>query len=130
MPKKLTSKTLPQLRALNHTQKMKEVTDWLEANCASEKKLIAYIWNTDTEAETVWNDTVRTYRGDGQIESESTTERDIETAAQVSRKTVTWTYYAGGQVDTIVLQTRDASDAVISTKTIKHYTDGRQPEVS
>lgn len=43
-----------------------------------------------------------------------------------SRKTE-WTYYPTGEVDTITTTQLDENDHVTSTKTIKHFTDGRQP---
>lgn len=40
-----------------------------------------------------------------------------------------WTYYLTGEVDIITTTELDANDIVISTKKLKHFTDGRQPEV-
>ena len=76
---------------------------------------------------------VRTYRKDGQIESETQTMKDVETGAVVSGKQITWTYYEdekGAPVDTIAIVETDAKGAEVKRKTIKHYPDGiRQPEV-
>lgn len=75
---------------------------------------------------------VRKYRKDGQIESETQTMQDVETGAVVSGKQITWTYYEkekGAPVDTIAIVETDGKGAEISRKTIKHYPDGRQPEV-
>jgi hypothetical protein len=43
-----------------------------------------------------------------------------------SRK-IEWTYYPTGEVDTIIITELDALDQIISTKTVKHFTGGRQP---
>ena len=75
---------------------------------------------------------VRHYRTDAQIERDEQVEVDVETDAQVSKRVVTWTYYEdepGHPVDTITIQQYDANDALVSRKVIKHYVDGRQPEV-
>ena len=42
---------------------------------------------------------------------------------------IDWTYYPTGEVDTITTTELDALDQVISTQTIKHFTDGRQPVI-
>ena len=38
-----------------------------------------------------------------------------------------WTYYPTGEVDTITISMLNALDQLVSQKTIKHFTDGRQP---
>lgn len=48
---------------------------------------------------------------------------------KLSSQKIEWTYYPTGEVDTIVISDLDALDTVISTKTIKHFIDGRQPIV-
>ena len=40
-----------------------------------------------------------------------------------------WTYYPTGEVDLIVLSELDGLDVVVGVKKIKHYLDGKQPEV-
>jgi hypothetical protein len=67
---------------------------------------------------------VRTYRKDGQIESQSEVIKDVETNALILTKTITWTYYKTGEVDKITINENG------NIKVIKHYTDGRQPEVT
>lgn len=76
------------------------------------------------------DDPIRAYMPDGQIFSETFIERDIETGLQVAAQVVTHTYYPTGEIDTIVISTRDASNVEIARKTIKHYRDGSQPTVS
>jgi len=79
----------------------------------------------------VFDEPVRKYRKDGQIESEIQTVRDVETGAVVSGKTITWTYYdaiKNAPVDTITIVETNAKGAEMSRKVIKHYLD-RQPEV-
>lgn len=66
---------------------------------------------------------VRTYRKDGQIESQSEVIRDVETNAVILTKTITWTYYPKGEVDTITIIENGKK------KIIKHYLD-RQPTVT
>ena len=40
-----------------------------------------------------------------------------------------WSYYPGNEVDIIATTELDQADQVLSTKKLKHYTDGRQPEI-
>jgi hypothetical protein len=72
---------------------------------------------------------IRTYAKDGQITSQTDVDRDVETDAVVSGRLITWTYYPEGCVDTITIIETDAAGKETSRKVIKHYTDGRQPEV-
>jgi hypothetical protein len=72
---------------------------------------------------------IRTYAKDGQITSQTDVDRDVETDAVVSGRQITWTYYPEGCVDTITIIETDAAGKETSRKVIKHYTDGRQPEV-
>ena len=72
------------------------------------------------------SDTTSKYRKDGQIESQIEELRDIETDELISTKEITYTYYEkepGCPVDTITI------DIDGKKKVIKHYPDGRQPEV-
>lgn len=72
--------------------------------------------------DTVADDPITTYCDDGQMESQTQIFRDVETLKEVSRKTIAWTYYDTGEVDTITISETGKPD-----KKIKHYTDGRQP---
>ena len=117
--------TLAQLRALTKAQIISRLSTWL-TNHFTKRQLI--LWLMDIEV--LENDPVRTYRADGQIESETTIDVDTETNLQVNKRVVTWTYYATGEVDVITIKQYDSNDALIRTKAIKHYTDGRQPTVT
>jgi len=72
------------------------------------------------------------YRKDKQIESQVETFRDVETDALLSTRTITYTYYdkePGAPVDEITIVETDMMGDEVSRKVIKHYFDGRQPEV-
>ena len=114
--------TLAQLRSMTKTQIINRLSTWL-TNHFTKRQLI--LWLMDIEV--LENDPVRTYRADGQIESETTIDVDTETNLQVNKRVVTWTYYATGEVDIITIKQYDNNDALLMTKTIKHYTDGTQP---
>jgi|LSQX01.1.fsa_nt_gb hypothetical protein len=114
--------TLKQLRSMTKDQIIKRLSTWLTNNF-TKRQLI--LWLMDIE--TLVLDPVRTYRTDGQIESESVIIVDTETALQLNRCVTTWSYYPTGEVDEIIIQNYDSNDALVNTKTIKHYTDGRQP---
>ena len=117
--------TLEQLRALTKAQIINKLSMWL-TNHFTKRQLI--LWLMDIEA--LDDEPVRTYQADGQITSETIVTRDTETNAQVNKRIVTWTYYATGEVDTITIKVYDGSNALLRTKAIKHYTDGRQPTVT
>jgi len=42
---------------------------------------------------------------------------------------VDYVYYSTGEIDLIVLKKFDALDTLIEEKKIKHYIDGKQPEI-
>jgi len=72
-------------------------------------------------------------RKDGQVESQTETVRDVETGAVVSGRVITWTYYEkekGAPVDTITIVETDGAGKETKRMTIKHFTDGKQPEVN
>lgn len=71
---------------------------------------------------------VSTYDKNG-YEIKTETVRDVETNAVISTKTITYTLYPKGEVDEITIVEKDGSGKEISRKVIKHYTDGRQPEL-
>ena len=70
------------------------------------------------------------YRKDGQIESQVETTRDVETGVLISTRSTAWTYYKdepGAPVDTITIT--ETVGKTVTKKIIKHYPDGKQPEV-
>lgn len=72
----------------------------------------------------IMTEPVRTYRKDGQIASQTEVIKDVETNAVVLTKTITWSYYAGGEVNEISITENG------KTKVIKHYLTGKQPTVT
>ena len=82
------------------------------------------------DIEVMDDEPVRTYRADGQITSETIVTKDTGTNLQVSKREVTWTYYATGEVNVITIKQYDGANNLLHTKAIKHYKDGRQPTVT
>jgi len=117
--------TLEQLRSFTKTQIINKLSTWLTNNF-TKRQLI--LWLMDMDVMTL--DPVRTYRSDGQIKSETTITVDTETNLQVSKREVTWTYYATGEVNVITIKQYDGANNLLHTKAIKHYKDGRQPTVT
>ena len=110
--------TLPQLRAATKVQIITAITHHLQA--MTKREIIIWLLeNVDRIAESP----VHTYRADGQVETITETETDVETGAVVSTRIVMHTYYSNGDIDTITIVADGA------TKAIKHYQDGKQPEV-
>ena len=53
--------------------------------------------------------------------------RDVLTGDRTSGTVATYSYYPTGEIDTITVSQRDAANQETARRTIKHYTDGRQP---
>jgi hypothetical protein len=47
---------------------------------------------------------------------------------KLGEKKIEWTYYSSGPVDIITITQLDQNDRETSTKKIKHFLDGRQPQ--
>ena len=50
-----------------------------------------------------------------------------ELGALLSKRKIAWSYYPTGEVNEIVTYELDPLDNVLSSKRIKHFTDGSQP---
>lgn len=123
----LTTLTLNQLRAATKAQIITAITNKLQS--MTKRQLIIWLWD---EIQQIHDDPITVTRKDGQAESQVTTIRDTETGAIVSTRSISWTYYEnepGRPVDTITLVEKDAAGKETAHKVIKHYPDGRQPEV-
>jgi len=117
--------TLAQLRSMTKAQIISRLSTWLTKNM-TKRQLI--LWLMDIEV--MDDEPIRTYREDGQITSETTVTKDTETNLQVSKREVSWTYYATGEVNVITIKQYDGVNNLLRTKAIKHYKDGRQPTVT
>ncbi|HEX8992908.1 MAG TPA: hypothetical protein VF784_14605, partial [Anaerolineales bacterium] len=89
-------------------------------NNFTKRQIIAFLIDADVVADPP----ARSFRPDGQIESEIDTTRDPETGALIATKQVLWSYYPTGEVDTITI-----NDGT-SLRTIKHYLSGQPPTVT
>lgn len=114
----LINLTLPQLRAATKAQIITAITNRLN-NITKREIIIWLLENMDRIADAP----VITRRQDGQIDTQTETTRDIETGEIVETRTVSCTYYDNGDIDTITIT--NGADL----KRVKHYLDGRQPEV-
>jgi queuine/archaeosine tRNA-ribosyltransferase len=117
--------TLEQLRAYTKTQIISKLSTWLTNNF-TKRQLILWLMEIDV----MQLEPERIYQVDGQIASEISVTVDTETNLQVSKREVTWTYYATGEVNVITIKQYDANNVLLHTKAIKHYKDGRQPTVT
>ena len=89
------------------------------------KRDLLIIANNGSDKLSEW---VSTYDKKG-FEIKTETVRDVETNAIVSVKTIAYTLSPKGEVDEITIVVNDGSGKEINRKVIKHYIDGRQPEV-
>ena len=119
----LSNMTIRQMRDSTKAQIIDSVVEFMRSNF-TKRQLIQFLRDRETE----WDDPITTYRADGQIESQIDIERDVETGLQVSKKVMTWSYYASGEVNVIKTEFYDGNDALKRTRRVKHFRDGRQPE--
>ena len=117
--------TIAQLRAATKTQIINAISNYLTNNFTKRQIIIWLLNNTNILA----NATISIYEPDGQVRSQTDRNMDIETGLQVDGRVVTYAYYPTGEVDTITISTRDSANKEIAKKIIKHFIDGRQPEV-
>lgn len=115
----ITNLTLAQLRAATKAQIITAISNYLTNNF-TKRQIIVLLMDADSIADPP----ARTYRTDGQIESETLDMRDTETAAVVASRQVLWSYYPSGEVDTITVTEGE------TVRSIKHYLDGKQPSVT
>ncbi len=111
--------TLAQLRAATKAQIITAIANYLTSNF-TKRQLIGFLIDADAVADPP----ARTYRTDGQIESETIDTRDAETGSLVSSRQVRWSYYPTGEVDTIAITEGS------TTRRIKHYLNGQPPTVT
>lgn len=110
---------LAQLRAATKAQIITAIANYLTNNF-TKRQLISFLMDRDI----IPDPPARTYRTDGQIESETLDTRDAETGALVSSRQVRWSYYPTGEVDTITVTEGN------TTRRIKHYLNGQPPTVT
>jgi len=116
--------TMAQVQAATKAQTITAINNLL--NTYSKAQIVTWLLNN---AVTYPGNSSVTYGTNGQIASQTDINYDLNTGLQTNGKKVTWTYYATGEVNMITIQTLDANNNVTQTKTIQHYTDGRQPTV-
>ncbi len=121
--------TLQELRGYTVTQIRTALKNKIDA--ASKAQLIRFILSrVDVDAAVpCYDPPVKTLDAVGNLLSAILVKRDV-LGNKLGTEKDERTYYATGELDTRTLTTLDASDAVIATKVIKHFTDGRQPEVT
>lgn len=116
--------TLEQIRAATKAQIITFITNKLDN--FSKKQIIVWLFENVIE---IADKPTTVVRPDGQLTSQSEIIRDVETGALVTTKTITWTYYATGEVDTITIVVTNSVGTEMSRTVIKHYKDGRQPKI-
>ena len=120
----ITTLTRAQIIALNQGQLRAAINQVI--NGWTKREMVLFLLDSDRIVDTP----IITRRVDGQVETYVEVERDMETDVRIGGRRLTYTYYPTGEVDTIVISQRDAADKEKSKRTIKHFKDGRQPEVT
>lgn len=105
------------LRKLTKTQ--------LTAELSKNKSKRDLLIETNGGSDIIRDDTILTTGKNGQ-EYQEDINRDIETDEVTKIRQVLWTYYDTGEVDEITIHTLGDKE---TTKVIKHFRDGRQPEI-
>ena len=96
-----------------------------ELNAMTKANIIASILEGQTTSDVV---RTATAKGDNSTLVEAT--RDLATGTVIGSRETSWTYYATGDVNEIVVVEKDAAAKEMSRRTVKHYKDGRQPMVT
>ena len=120
--------TIEQLRAATKEQIITRITTFLTS--LSRKRVCEFIWtikDVDFACIALSSLTVNHNVSEGQL-LRIHEKTDLLGNKTGSTKTE-WTYYPTGEVDLIVLSELDGLDVVVGVKKIKHYLDGKQPEV-
>lgn len=118
--------TLDQLRAATKDQILTRLTSVFAS--MSRKKICEFIWTikgVPFEGVTLSTLTVNHDVSEGQLLR--VYEKTDILGNKLGSQKMEWTYYPTGEVDTITVSDLNALDQIISQKTIKHFTDGRQP---
>lgn len=96
-----------------------------QLNAMTKAQIVAAILDGTTMTETTRKPAAN---GDNGEQTEIT--RDAATGKTLGKRATTWSYYKSGEVDEITVQTYDAADKPTGGYVVKHFTDGRQPDVA
>ena len=114
--------TMAQVQAATKAQIITAINNLL--NTYSKAQIVTWLLNN---AVTYPGNSVVTYGTNGQIATQTDVNYDVNTGLQTDKRVITWSYYSTGEVNQIIIQQFDASNNLLSTKTVQHYKDGRQP---
>ena len=115
-----TTLTLKQMRAATKA----EILQDLAAN-NTKREIAAELLRQTQVADRV----VITRDSEGRIVKRVEVQRDLLTGDRLGGRLTTRDFYATGEVNRIRISERDANNNETSRRTIKHFTDGRQPTV-
>ena len=120
--------TLEKLRAATKEQIIAKIVGKLTS--MTKKRICEFIWGIrgiETDDLRLSNLIQREDGPNGQI---ARTKETIDVLGKkMGSQKIEWTYYPTGEVDTITTKDLDALDQMISQKTIKHFTTGKQPVI-
>ena len=110
--------TLAQIRNATKAQIITAISDKLQT--MTKRQIIVWLMeNVDRVS-----NRSETRRQDGQFDTITETETDVETGQVVLTKTTTFTYYNTGEVHAIEVNEDGATSIIL------HFTDGRQPRIA
>jgi hypothetical protein len=114
--------TLAQLRAATKTQIITAITNWLQTR--TKRQIIELL----IDVVSIADKPIITRSGDEQITQRDDVNRDV-LGNVIGGKRTNYAYYPTNEINTITITDLDADlITVLGQRTIKHYTDGRQPE--
>jgi len=115
-----TTLTLEQMKAATVSQIMADV-----AAQNDKREIVSELLGQDR----ISDRPVITYDEKHRIVKRVETERDLLTDDVLGSVVTTHTYYKTGEIKDITISERDAKDKEIGGHTIKHFTDGRLPQM-
>ena len=115
-----TTLTLEQMKAATVGQIMADVVAQND-----KRSIVSELLGTDR----ISDRPVITYDEKQRIVKRVETERDLLSGDVLGSVVTTHTYYKTGEIEDITISQRDAKDKEIGGRTIKHFTDGRVPQV-
>lgn len=119
-----TTLTLAELRASTKAEITSNVRQWMMANL-TRREIIVWLMDRDR----IPDRTVVAHDDQGRVIRRVDVWRDPETSDALSRRVMTWQYFATGEIRYIITSDRDGDNVEARRQRIRHWRDGRQPRM-
>ena len=120
----ITNLTLPQMQVLNQGQLRAAINAVI--NGWTKREMILFLMDTDKMVDAP----IIIYQSDGQMETFTEVERDVETGAVTGKRTVTYTYFPTGEMKSHSISWKDGLDKETKRQDAQYSLDGKNPVVT